>query len=246
MLWAKKYTYGTLGVATAFTILVGAIIFAPTGCKPYLQSDNPNAFATRKLELEIAELEYASSWKGQLVSFIPLVSTSLGLLGFVFGVFQYSEEQKQKRFDEKERDVENWKIAEKELMKPWLERQRETYSAALEAASLIATSQDQELRDKAIATFRQLYHGQMILIETKQVSDDMVSFDQSIDCKDESELQQKCLQLATSMADSMAKSAKMKHIEFMQHQYHYLSGKVLIQKAQKLNHPPNKSLETDA
>jgi hypothetical protein len=82
-------------------------------------------------------------------------------------------------------------------------------------------------RKQSIEAFFALYHGKMILVETKSVSATMVRFGRCLDgiescTKDE--MNTRCRALATAMAESMAATAKMTFDQFAGNQFKYSSG----------------------
>jgi hypothetical protein len=74
--------------------------------------------------------------------------------------------------------------------------------------------------------FWRLYQGKMILVETKSVSGAMVTFGECLDGTDDcsrAEMNSRCRELATAMAESMAATAKMTFREFAGNQFQYTS-----------------------
>jgi hypothetical protein len=57
-----------------------------------------------------------------------------------------------------------------EATKPFLERQLELYTVVTRAASLIATSEDENVAQQAIGTFLQLYSGELALVQNEEVA----------------------------------------------------------------------------
>jgi hypothetical protein len=173
-----------------------------------------------RLRLELAERRH-KPWYHLPTQIVPVVSALLAIAGFAFGIWQYAKEQAKNR-------EEQQAVAQRELMKPWLESQREIYAQALSAAAGAANTSDAKARSLAADDFFRLYKGKMILVETKPVSDAMVSFGQCLDgtteC-DRSEMNSRCNVLATAMADSMAATARMTFKEFEANKFKYTSNR---------------------
>lgn len=75
---------------------------------------------------------------------IPIVTTVLAVAGFLWGVYQYTSEQAKNRDTQIIQQKREADLAEQELMKPWLDSQRQIYSRALSAAATVANSDDGE------------------------------------------------------------------------------------------------------
>ena len=166
-----------------------------------------------KLALELAELRKGKPWYTPLIQIIPILSTLIAIVGFGWGVIQYSEQQTQNRL-----------AAENALMKPWLESQRQYYTQALAVAAKFANTDDPIARKKAAEEFLQLENGNMILVETTDVSKIMGTFRHCVNgdfvC-DRDKMNEICLALGTAMANSMAATAKMTYREFAAKQFKY-------------------------
>ena len=178
-----------------------------------------------KLRLELGDRRRGKPWYLP-TQVVPIVTALLALAGFLFGVVQYGREQAKNREEQQELARQRNAVAEREFMKPWLESQRETYAQALVAAATVANAGEAKARRQAEEEFWRLYQGKMILVETKPVSDAMVSFGQCLDgtavC-DRKEMNARCRVLATTMADSMAATARMTYQEFVDNQFKYSS-----------------------
>lgn len=154
----------------------------------------------------------------------PLFSVLVALLGIVLGVYQYSVQQKQNRQSQEKRTEVERQTAERDFMKPWLQSQRDIYIQVLSAAAMIANTDDPKTRENATDEFWRLYHGRMILVETKSVSGEMVKIGECLEkgamCRKD-ELNPMVRGLATTMAESMAETGKMKFEEFAANQFKY-------------------------
>ncbi|GGD00228.1 hypothetical protein [Undibacterium terreum] len=180
-----------------------------------------------KLSLELEKIRKGTSWLQLPLQLVPLISALVAVAGFLWGVLQYSDEQAKNRSDKETQSKRENAIAEREFMRPWLESQRQTYQEALTAATAIANSKESKDRGEAEQKFWQLYHGAMILVETKKVSGGMVLFGHCIDGTEacsQQQMNERSRDLATAMAESMAATAKMSYQEFVQNQFHYATG----------------------
>ncbi len=166
-----------------------------------------------KLALEVARQRQPAAWHHSLSQLLPLLTALLSVAGFLWGVLLYTGEQRKLR-----------EAGEREFMKPWLESQRAVYSEALTAVAAAANNPGAKERAEAETKFWELYHGRMILVETKAVSAGMVAFGNCLDgtekC-DRNEKNARAHTLGTAMAASMAATAKMSYQELEQHQFHY-------------------------
>ena len=179
---------------------------------------------SRKLQLECEKLELESAAqrggapkpsKRQLaLQLVPALTALISVAGFLWGVWLYQGTK------EKERQT-----AEREFMKPWLESQRSIYTEALIAASVRANSPNAPARAKAEQDFWQLYHGRMVLVETREVSGAMVQMGNCFDRGDElcslSRRPELTRALASAMAHSMGVTAKMTYEDFARNQFRY-------------------------
>lgn len=167
-----------------------------------------------KIKVELVELRRARTHP-ILAQLVPVITTLVAVAGFLWGVAQYVGEQKKAQ-----------ETAEREYMKPWLESQREIYLQALSFAATVANSNNNKKREEAADGFWQLYQGKMILVETKSVSEAMISFGYCLEIAgscDKNEMNSRLRVLATAMAGSMAATAKMTFKEFSANQFKYTS-----------------------
>jgi hypothetical protein len=172
------------------------------------------------LENEKLRRELAAPSKPRSFQFppglVPLISAVVSVVGFRWGVFQYTNQQEKNR-----------ELTKREFMKPWLESQRDTYVEALSAAAAVANSRKPEDRITAEDKFWQLYHGRMILVETKKVSGAMIAFGDCIQLADNcttDAMNKNARALATAMAESMAQTSTMSYEEFKANQFRYTSA----------------------
>ena len=190
---------------------------------------------TEKLKLEVAALKRQSSQGRSLSSYVPLISVLVTVAGFGFGIYQYRAQQIQNRESQERlarqeneardrqaaRDREN---AQRDFMKPLLDKQLSLYfEASATAATIVKTTDDAE-RKKAINNFWRLYYGPLVMVETTGVSGSMKSFGFCLDgtenC-DENVLRNRALALATSLQTALLNSWNMKPEDFTKDKFQY-------------------------
>jgi len=177
-----------------------------------------------KLALELASLRRATAWYHLPLRLAPLMTIMLSLAGFTWGVFQYVAEQEKNRAERETQSLREREVAEREFMRPWLDAQRTTYVEALSAVARIANARDPKTRASAEQAFWELYHGRMILVETKFVSGGMVHFGRCVDRSESCsvpEMNDRAKALASSMAESMSATAQMSYRDFSANQFKY-------------------------
>ena len=124
------------------------------------------------------------------------------------------------------------------------ESQRETYRQALTAAATIANTDDSNAKQQAVRDFWRLYQGAMILVETETVKDAMIRYGyclEGIDKCDKYEMNTRCHDLASAMAESMAATAGMTYREFASKQFKYSPGTRVAPAARSASDSPDSS-----
>ena len=177
-----------------------------------------------RLENERLRLELEGLGKGNAVSslipYLPLITVVVTIAGFLFGVYQYRDQQQanrvaqaeQSRKDREAREIQSKKDTEttqREFMKPLLQNQLSLYLQASASAATIARSTDPIERKRAINDFWRLYEGPLIMVESKEVSGAMVQFGNCLDddesC-DQAEISKRAHALASRMQESLLRS----------------------------------------
>jgi hypothetical protein len=181
----------------------------------------------QKLKEELIQLKKGKTWYEAVGQTAGLLTVLVAALGFWFGIYQYAHQQRENRAAQALQFNREKDTLERELMKPWLENQRSIYLRALAAAATIANTDDQMKRKAVMEEFWTLYHGQMVLVETKSVSGGMVKFGNCLNglavC-DRAEMNSRSRALATAMAESMGGTARMTFAEFVANQFQYSAG----------------------
>jgi len=180
-----------------------------------------------RLRLELHSMKRGVPWYKLPAEMVPIVTALLAIIGFVWGVVQYKDEQSKNRVAQEVQSGRDKIAAERAFMQPWLESQRNTYAKALATAAEVANASDAARRQRATEEFWKIYHGEMIPVETKSVSGAMVNFGRCLDgtesC-DREEMNSRCRALGSATAESMAATARMTYEEFAQNRFKYSSG----------------------
>jgi hypothetical protein len=175
-----------------------------------------------KLRLELEGFRRSKPWYSLWIQFVPLISVLVAVSGFLWGIYVFQAQQTRNLEQQKQQSENELETAQQELMKPWLDNQREIYLQALTAAARIAIANDPVKSEQVEDEFWTLYNGKMILVETESVRKAMINFGVCI--------KRKCIQsdkiellheLATAMANSMAATAQMTYEEFSANQFKY-------------------------
>jgi len=162
-----------------------------------------------KLELDIEKLRDTNSFDKWLTKLLPIIPVTLGIAAFVFGIIQYNNQQKAALLQQKETSEKSIQQREQEILKPLLDKRLELYFEASGAAATIAVSEDIVEKSKAEAKFKQLYIGQMVIVEDAKVENGMVEFYKCLTGQDQCEkpeLQKRSLSLASRMRESVGNS----------------------------------------
>ena len=209
-----------------------------------LDTSRPEA-ELQKLRLEIQKLtlDVASARKfarlDSALRLLPTATILVTVLGFMFSVWQYRAEQAKNReasvqqaandaTERAERARKDTETAQREFMRPLLEKQQELYFDAATAAATIASSKDAAERRKAESKFWILYRGPLVMVESTDVSGAMKKFGRCLtdfkpaeDNCDAGELHERSLALASTLETSMLKTWNAKPDEFIKGQFVY-------------------------
>ena len=136
-----------------------------------------------------------------------VVSIAIAALAFAWGVWQYFRSERAKQVQlkaERERDAHRRRI---EATRPFLERQLQFYLEATKVASIIAVSKEEHAVCAATHRFKELFWGELALVEDEGVEIAMLNFKSALD-RDlpAEELEQMSLALAHACRESLAKS----------------------------------------
>jgi hypothetical protein len=127
---------------------------------------------------------------------LKLLTPLLAVAAFVWGIYTYREAQHQQ--------AETRRI---EATRPYLDKQLALYIEATQVTARIATSGDAAEVEKSLKRFRELYWGELALVEHGDVARAMVAFREALDNKKpQPELARLALTLAHACRDDLAMS----------------------------------------
>jgi hypothetical protein len=145
--------------------------------------------------------------QGNLEFWSKLLSPILAIVTFAWGIYTYGDTARQTLA---QAEVETQRLAETrriEATRPYLDRQLVLYTEATTVTATIATSTDPKEIAKATKRFKELYWGELSMVEHGQVEGAMVGFSRALEATaDRSVLEQKSLALAHACRDELAAS----------------------------------------
>jgi hypothetical protein len=138
---------------------------------------------------------------------LKLLSPLLAVAAFFWGIYTYrdtAQQQLAREGVEARRTAETRRI---EATRPYLDKQLALYTEATKVTAIIATSADSEEIEKAMTRFKELYWGELALVERNDVARAMVSFREAVDAnKGQDALAPLALRLAHACRDELAAS----------------------------------------
>ena len=138
---------------------------------------------------------------------LKLLSPFLAIAAFVWGIYTYRDTS-QKHL--KQAEAEAARIAETrriEATRPYLDKQLALYIEATKVTATIATSTDSGEIVKATKRFKELYWGELALVERDDVARAMVAFREALDAKEgQNKLAPLALSVAHTCRDELAAS----------------------------------------
>ena len=188
-----------------------------------------------KLRLDLERMKTGKRGLESFIPYLPLITVLITIAGFAFGIYQYRAQQlanreaqaAQSEKDRVARETQSQKDTEagqREFMKPVLQTQLSLYLEASSAAATIISSTDASEKTKAANDFWRLYHGPLVLVESKAVSDAMVNFGRCLNQRemcDEGELNDRVLRLTSRMQESILASWNAKPENFAANTFTY-------------------------
>jgi hypothetical protein len=114
--------------------------------------------------------------QGRFESGLKLLSPLLAVAAFFWGIYTYrdtAQQQLAREEAEAQRTAETRRI---EATRPYLDKQLALYTEATKVTATIATSADSEEIEKATKRFRELYGGELALVERSDVARAMIAF----------------------------------------------------------------------
>jgi len=131
----------------------------------------------------------------------------LAVAVFFWGIYTYRDTAQQQLAREEadaRRTAETRRI---EATRPYLDKQLALYTEATKVTATIATSADSQEIEKAKKRFRELYWGELALVERSGVARAMVAFREALDAKKgQDALAPLALDLAHACRDELAAS----------------------------------------
>jgi hypothetical protein len=138
---------------------------------------------------------------------LKLLSPLLAVAVFFWGIYTYRDTAQQQLAREEadaRRTAETRRI---EATRPYLDKQLALYTEATKVTATIATSADSQEIEKAKKRFRELYWGELALVERSDVARAMVAFREALDTKKgQDALAPLALDLAHACRDELAAS----------------------------------------
>lgn len=193
------------------------------------------ALENERMRIETNSLRNKGKLGDTLLRYIPLLTVLLTVAGFGFGIYQYRAQQKEnlkKQSDQSNNEIaareaqaqKDTETAQREFMKPLLQKQLSLYFEASESVATIANTTDAAERSRAINTFWRLYQGPLIVVESKEASSAMAEFGNCLrgtrDC-DKAELNRPSLALSSRVQESVLASWKANPEDFSSDKFHY-------------------------
>ena len=138
---------------------------------------------------------------------LKLLSPLLAVAVFFWGIYTYRDTARQnmeREIADATRSAETRRI---EATRPYLDKQLALYTEATKVTAIIATSHDHKEVERASKRFRELYWGELGLVERDNVARAMVSFREALDAnRKQEDLAPLALTLAHACRDELALS----------------------------------------
>lgn len=142
-----------------------------------------------------------------LETLVKLLSPLLAIAAFVWGIYTYRDTSRQnaeQQIAEAKRTADTRRI---EATRPYLDIQLALYKEATKVTATIATSTDAQEVRRATKRFRELYWGELGLVERTDVAAAMVAFRTALDAgSGQDALGPLALKLAHACRDELAAS----------------------------------------
>jgi hypothetical protein len=181
----------------------------------------------RKLEAELRQAS-ATTWD-RLQRLGPSLSGLLAVAAFLFGVYQYREQQDRTLVARAEEQRRESAARDQEFMRPLWERELATYFRTSEVVATMATTHNQTELRTAEAEFWKLYVGPLVILETKPLSDAMVLFGRCYDGTERCDgpaVRHRALAVSTAIQQAVEEHASRRLSEFSKDKYKYWGPEV--------------------
>jgi hypothetical protein len=180
------------------------------------------ALENRKLRAELDRTR-PSVWD-RIERLSPLLGGALAVAAFLFGVLQYVQQQERELAARNNEVAKQAAARDQEFMKPLWEREIATYFQASEAVATIATTRDEAVRRTAETEFWKLYHGPLVILETKDLSGAMQAFGNCLAktevCSD-AEIRKRALAVSSAIQAALQEHADRRLSEFSKDKFQY-------------------------
>lgn len=191
------------------------------------------ALENEKLRLELDRLR-KTPWD-EVQRSAPVLGWLLAFAGFLFGVYQYVDQQATNRREAAQRSKDELAIRARELekqvsardqdfMKPLWERELATYFQASDVVATIASTRDPGKRRAAEEEFWRLFHGPLVILETKDLSGAMVALGTCLQRPDrctDSEVKNRALAVSSAIQQAIQEHADLRLSEFAKDKFQY-------------------------
>ncbi|MGJ8675974.1 MAG: hypothetical protein ACSHX0_00510 [Akkermansiaceae bacterium] len=139
---------------------------------------------------------------------LKVITALLTVAAFLWGIYTYRDTTKQKLAAQIAEDAKSAETRRIEATRPFLDRQLQLYTEAVQVTSMIATSSDDAEIQRTTIRFEQLYWGELALVERSGVATAMVNFRNELFREGSSQKSLKPLALALAHAcrDELASS----------------------------------------
>ena len=138
---------------------------------------------------------------------LKMISPLLAVAVFFWGIYTYQETAKQKLIAQKADAKHTAETRRIEATRPYLNKQLQLYTEAAKVTATIATSANSQEVEKAIKRFKELYWGELALVERSDVASAMISFRNALLAEEgQDALAPLALTLAHACRDELAES----------------------------------------
>lgn len=135
-----------------------------------------------KLHLETQTLEQTlnktSSRDGKIIRYIPIITVLLAVAGFLFGIYQFNNQQKEQARQQEEQSKRDYQAREKEFKKVLWEKQLALYLDISKTTAQVAAASDEAERKKLYKELSSHFHGDLIVVADREVMESVLEFDQ--------------------------------------------------------------------
>ncbi len=148
----------------------------------------------------------------RLGTWLKIISPLLAIAAFFWGIYTYGDTKRQQL---ERTSIEAQRIAETrriEASRPYLDKQLALYIETTQVTAIIATSEDENEVEANKQRFRELYWGELALVERGKVEQAMIAFLSALDAnKEQSALARLALNLAHACREELAISWGVEH-----------------------------------